>query len=168
VGSETAAAAGGNLITLPASSNRIYTHNLTYSIHAMTATAPKAEPPFPRYVYKILSEEPPDPLPHNLPLTPLDKQDGFIHLSAGWRVPETASLYFGSYTTIWLLRVDTAVARGEKARFKWGDPGCVHMYGAAHDETRWARMGEGVVVAVRKIARDGDEEWCKVVVEMED
>ncbi|KAI9465408.1 hypothetical protein BJY52DRAFT_1113508 [Lactarius psammicola] len=96
---------------------------------------------FPRYVYKILSEEPPDPLPHTLSLTPLDRQDGFIHLSSGWRVPQTAGLYFGPITTIWLLRVDTDVARAENARFKWGDPGCVHMY--ADEETKWARMGDG-------------------------
>jgi Protein of unknown function (DUF952) len=133
----------------------------------MTTTTTEVEPPFPRYVYKILSEEPPDPLPHNLALTPLDKQDGFIHLSAGWRVSQTASLYFGSYKAIWLLRVDTDVARGEGARFKWGDPGCVHMYGPSYDETRWARMGDGVVVAVRRFARDGDEGWSRVL-EMED
>lgn len=117
--------------------------------------------PFPRYVYKILSEEPPKPLPHTLPLTPLDRQDGFIHLSAGWRVPQTTALFFGSYTTIWLLRLDTEVACGEQARFEWGDPGCVHMY--AHDETRWARMGDGIVVSVRKFDRGPDDEWANVL-----
>jgi uncharacterized protein (DUF952 family) len=48
---------------------------------------------FPRYVYKILGEEPPNPLPHTL-------QDGFIHLSSGWKVPQTAGLYFSPFTTI--------------------------------------------------------------------
>jgi Protein of unknown function (DUF952) len=130
----------------------------------MTAiTTENVEPPIPRYVYKILSEEPPEPLPYTLPLTPLDKQDGFIHLSAEWRVGETASLYFGSYTTIWLLRVDTEVARGEKARFKWGEAGCVHMYGASHDEREWARMGEGVVDGVLRVARGKNEEWPRAV-----
>jgi hypothetical protein len=108
---------------------------------------------FPSYVYKILSEEPPNPLPHTLPLAPLDKQDGFIHLSAGWRVPLTAAEFFGSYTTLWVLRVDTNVARGEEARFKWGDTsGCVHMY--AREAGTWARMGEGVVVAARKFEKE--------------
>ncbi|KAH9179327.1 hypothetical protein EDB89DRAFT_1926599 [Lactarius sanguifluus] len=116
---------------------------------------------FPRYVYKILSEEPPNPLPHTLSLTPLDRQDGFIHLSSDWRVPQTAGLYFGAFTTIWLLRVDTDVAQAEKAWFKWGDPGCVHMY--AEDKTKWARMGEGVVVAVRKVSRGLEEEWGQVL-----
>jgi uncharacterized protein (DUF952 family) len=124
----------------------------------MTATN---DLPFPRYVYKILSEEPPNPLPHTLPLTPLDRQDGFIHLSAGWRVPQTTALFFGSYTTIWLLRVDTEVAREEEARFEWGDPGCVHMY--AHGETRWARMGDGIVVSVRKFDKGPGDEWENVL-----
>jgi uncharacterized protein (DUF952 family) len=127
----------------------------TFSSQAMTDLA------FPRYVYKIFSEEPPNPLPHTLPLTPLDAHDGFIHLSAGWRVPETTALYFGSYTTVWLLRVDTEVARGEKARLEWGDPGCVHMY--AEDETRWARMGDGIVVGVRKFDKGPDEVWENVM-----
>jgi|SRR5712672_2083942 len=120
-------------------------------------TQPMTTISFPPYVYKILSEEPPNPLPHNLPLTPLDEQDGFIHLSAGWRVPQTSALYFDSYSTIWLLCVDTNVARVEKAQFKWGDPGCVHMY--AYEEKSWARMGDGVVVNVRKFEKEGDEGW---------
>ena len=121
----------------------------------MTDAVPGIEHTFPRYVYKILSEEPPNPLPHTLPLTPLDKQDGFIHLSSGWRVPETAGMYFSAFTTIWLLRVDTDVARAEQARFKWGEPGCVHMYG--QDETKWARMGEGVVVTVKEFTKSAGE-----------
>jgi uncharacterized protein (DUF952 family) len=115
---------------------------------------------FPPYVYKILSEEPPNPLPHTLPLTPLDKQDGFIHLSAGWRVPLTATEFFGSYTTLWVLRVDTNVARAEEAQFKWGDTsGCVHMY--AREEGTWARMGEGVVIGVRKYEKEDGGSWEK-------
>ncbi|KAI0260203.1 hypothetical protein BC834DRAFT_901633 [Gloeopeniophorella convolvens] len=119
------------------------------------------EPPFPRYVYKILSEAPPSPLPHDLPLTPLDKQDGFIHLSTGWRAPQTAAMFFDGDTTIWLLRLDTEAARAEQARFKWGDPGCVHMY--AEGEARWARMGDGVVVAVREFGKKEGEDWESVL-----
>jgi uncharacterized protein (DUF952 family) len=109
---------------------------------------------FPPYVYKILSEEPPNPLPHTLPLTLLDKQDGFIHLSAGWRAPLTAAEFFGAYQTLWLVRVDTQAARAEDVQFKWGDTsGCVHMY--AHEEG----MGHGVVVAVRKFEKERGESW---------
>lgn len=113
---------------------------------------------FPPYVYKILSEEPPNPLPHTLPLTPLDRQDGFIHLSAGWRAPLTAAEFFGSSKTLWLLRVDTQAARAEGAGFKWGDTsGCVHMYG--REEGTWARMGAGVVVAVSRFEKETGESW---------
>jgi len=127
-----------------------------------TMSAAAGEHSLPSYVYKILSEEPPNPLPHALPLTPLDKQDGFIHLSAGWRVPQTAAQFFGSYRTIWLLRVDTNAALAEEAQFRWGeDAGCMHMY--ARDEGRWARLGAGVVVAVGKFEKEIGEEWEKVV-----
>jgi hypothetical protein len=126
----------------------------------MSASHTTTTTPFPSYVYKILSEEPPNPLPHTLPLTPLDKQDGFIHLSTGWRVPLTAAEFFGSYTTLWVLRVDTNVARGEEAEFKWGDTsGCVHMY--AREAGTWARMGEGVVVAARKFEKERGDGWEK-------
>ena len=140
--------------SLPSSEPRSIRAGLATTAQAMTTTT---DLPFPRYVYKILSEEPPNPLPHSLPLTALDAQDGFIHLSAGWRVPETTALYFGTNTTIWLLRVDTEVARGEQARLEWGDPGCVHMY--ADGETRWARTGDGIVVGVGKFEKEPGEEW---------
>ena len=127
-----------------------------------TTTTAGVDPPFPPYVYKILSEEPPDPLPHTLPLTPLDKQDGFIHLSIGKRVPLTAALYFASYTTLWVLRVDTKVARAEEAELKWGETeGCVHMY--ARESVKWARLGQGVVVAVGKFEKGLGDEWEKAL-----
>ena len=109
---------------------------------------------FPPYVYKILSEEPPNPLPHTLPLTPLDKRDGFIHLSAGWRAPLTAAEFFSSYETLWLLRVDTQAARAENAEFKWGDTsGCVHMYACGEG------MRGGAVVAVQRFEKETGESW---------
>ena len=125
-------------------------------------TTAGVDPTFPPYVYKILSEEPPDPLPHTLPLTPLDKQDGFIHLSIGKRIPLTAAQFFASYTTLWVLRVDTKVAQAEEAQLKWGEiEGCVHMY--ARDSGKWARMGQGVIVAVRKFDKDLGDEWEKAL-----
>lgn len=35
----------------------------------------------PKYIYKIASSAPPDPIPTVYPLSELDKKDGFIHLS---------------------------------------------------------------------------------------
>ena len=54
----------------------------------------KAPGPIPRYVYKILASAPPSPIPNDMPLSDLDRTDGFIHLSTGWRVPITAGMYF--------------------------------------------------------------------------
>lgn len=51
-------------------------------------TAP-ADPP--RYVYKIVDTEPPFPIPDVFPPSELDKQDGFIHLSAPWQVSQATS-----------------------------------------------------------------------------
>jgi hypothetical protein len=121
-----------------------------------------AQDSFPPYVYKILSEEPPNPLPHDFPLSPLDKQDGFIHLSAGWRIPQTAAEFFGTFTTLWVLRLDTSIAQAEEAEFKWADiSGCVHMYG--REEGKWARMGDGVVVGARKFEKEVGDAWTKAL-----
>lgn len=41
----------------------------------------------PRYIYKILDEAPPSPLPATLPpLSDLDQKDGFVHLSTARQV----------------------------------------------------------------------------------
>lgn len=47
-----------------------------------------AESP-PKYVYKIVPNAPPEPIPQEFPLSDLDKQDGFIHLSTGQQVRHT-------------------------------------------------------------------------------
>jgi uncharacterized protein (DUF952 family) len=41
--------------------------------------------PLPEYVYKIIPSAPPDPIPSSYPLSDLDKQDGFVHLSTSWQ-----------------------------------------------------------------------------------
>ena len=65
------------------------------------------EYPLPAYVHKILSTAPPSPIPAALPLSDLDRKDGFIHLSNASQIPVTASLYFTANTELWLLKVDT-------------------------------------------------------------
>ncbi|KAI0040296.1 hypothetical protein FA95DRAFT_1503068 [Auriscalpium vulgare] len=112
-------------------------------------------PPFPPRVYKILSGPPISPLPHTLPSTTLDAHDGFIHLSTAWRTPQTASMYFSSDTALWLLRIDVQTAQAESAEFKWGDPGCVHLYNG--------RLGEGVVVSSKEVNRADGETWEDVL-----
>lgn len=42
----------------------------------------------PKYIYKIVPEAPPEPLPAVYPLSSLDAADGFIHLSEASQVRE--------------------------------------------------------------------------------
>lgn len=44
-----------------------------------------APSPLPDFVYKITPTAPPDPIPEQYPLSELDRQDGFVHLSASWQ-----------------------------------------------------------------------------------
>ena len=40
----------------------------------------------PKYVYKIIPTAPPEPLPAEYPLSELDQNDGFVHLSTAEQV----------------------------------------------------------------------------------
>ncbi|TKW52565.1 hypothetical protein CTA1_6819 [Colletotrichum tanaceti] len=44
----------------------------------------------PQYLYKIVPEAPPSPLPAEYPLSDLDRNDGFIHLSTAEQLPYAA------------------------------------------------------------------------------
>jgi hypothetical protein len=48
------------------------------------ATLPPPSP-LPEFVYKITRTAPPDPIPEQYPLSDLDRQDGFVHLSVSWQ-----------------------------------------------------------------------------------
>lgn len=45
-----------------------------------------APTPLPTHVYKILDAKPEDPLPAALPVSELDRKDGFVHLSTAAQV----------------------------------------------------------------------------------
>lgn len=64
-----------------------------------------APSPLPTYLYKILPTAPPSPLPTRLPLSDLDRKDGFIHLSTAEQVPGTAAKYFSEFDHLWLLKL---------------------------------------------------------------
>lgn len=125
-----------------------------------TAKAPGPDP-IPRYVYKILGSTPPSIIPKDMPLSDLDRADGFIHLSTGWRVPITAGMYFQDARSLGLLRLDADAVRAENARLEWADPGCVHMF--AQEEGKWARMGAGIVVDAKEVFREEDKTWEEVL-----
>ena len=47
----------------------------------------------PQFLYKILPGPPPDPIPAEFPLSDLDKNDGFVHLSKASQVNISTRIY---------------------------------------------------------------------------
>ncbi|CZR60157.1 uncharacterized protein PAC_10053 [Phialocephala subalpina] len=135
--------------------------------------------PLPRYIYKILpsSPEPPSPLPANLPLSALDRRDGFLHFSTSAQILGTLQNFFSSETRIFILRVPF---EGVKKFVEWEDAkgkgpdekgGCwdvegrkglfPHVYGNGVDgEEAGLRLGKGEVDEVGRWERGG-ERWGK-------
>ena len=153
-----------------------------------TSSTTSSEPtlttyPLPAYIYKILPSAPPSPLPPVLPLSALDAQDGFIHLSTASQTPLTASLFFTAARTLWLLKIDTRRTLEAGGVYRWveGMPGCPHLYAAGTDaagyvavqpqgqgegeasqETRarkWADLGSANVVGARAVERAEGQTW---------
>ena len=131
----------------------------------MTGTT--TEYPLPTYVYKILPSAPPSPLPAVLPLSDLDRKDGFIHLSNASHIPITASLFFASSTELSLLKLDTRKTLEAGGTYRWvvGTPGCPHLY--APKEGEWVELGSGNVVGVATVTRRDGQEWKEAFKEFE-
>ncbi|KAF2714364.1 hypothetical protein K504DRAFT_1964 [Pleomassaria siparia CBS 279.74] len=124
-----------------------------------------APSPLPTYLYKILDVAPPSPLPERLPLSDLDKADGFLHLSTSTQVPGTADAYFSSYTELWLLKIEYKVlangidGNGEKkedAKVQWDEVGrgtFAHYYAAD--------LGSGNVKESVKVVKKEGGTWVE-------
>ncbi len=120
-----------------------------------------APSPLPAYLYKILPEAPPSPLPARLPLSDLDRNDGFIHLSTSTQVPGTADRFFANDTVLWLFKIkyevlaagtdgDGTVKQEGKAELKWDEAGSgcfAHFYGGD--------LGNGNILEVMKVEKNG-------------
>lgn len=120
-----------------------------------------APSPLPTYLYKILPSAPPSPLPARLPLSDLDRNDGYIHLSTSEQVPGTADKFFGNVSELWLLKIkydvlaagtdgDGEVKQQDKAEIKWEEVGrgCfAHFYGGD--------LGKGNVIEAVKADKKG-------------
>ncbi|OKL63657.1 hypothetical protein UA08_00078 [Talaromyces atroroseus] len=61
----------------------------------------------PKYVYKIVPSSAPIPesLPARLPISDLDQQSGFIHLSTALQVPNTLKFFFKDEPCVYMLRI---------------------------------------------------------------
>ena len=120
-----------------------------------------APSPLPTYLYKILPSAPPSSLPDRLPLSDLDRKDGFIHLSTSEQVPGTADRFFGDFTELWLLKIKYSVLEAgtdgagkvnadNKAKIQWDEVGhgaFAHFYGGD--------LGNGNVQAAVKVEKKG-------------
>lgn len=126
-----------------------------------------APSPLPTYLYKILPSAPPSPLPARLPLSDLDRNDGFIHLSTSEQVPGTADTWFNSFEELWLLKIRyETLAKGidgdgevkSGAKLQWDEAGrgvFAHYYEAD--------LGSGNVVEAFKVEKG--EGWMGLKLE---
>jgi uncharacterized protein (DUF952 family) len=110
----------------------------------------------PRYLYKILDQKPPHPLPTTLPTTQLDAHDGFIHLSTAAQTTTTADLFFASQPTLWILQLRAADLDGETRYPPELGGGCAHVYGSARG------LGAGNVEEVIEVDKGDKDKWADV------
>ncbi|KAL2179304.1 uncharacterized protein P884DRAFT_195495 [Thermothelomyces heterothallicus CBS 202.75] len=119
------------------------------------APVPPPPDPLPEFVYKITPTAPPDPIPEQYPLSDLDRQDGFVHLSASWQIPITADLFFKDFTSFYILKL--RLANFDQSSVKWdevdGTNGCPHLYG---------NFGAKDVVAAKEFRRAEGQSWKDV------
>ncbi|KAG6009046.1 hypothetical protein E4U21_003377 [Claviceps maximensis] len=102
----------------------------------------------PQFVYKIVPSAQPSVLPEHLPLSPLDQQDGFIHLSTGQQVPLTCDAFFGTTSTLWLLKLELLGRVADLTKWEGGFP---HLYGP---------LGRDDVLAVERFERGESQTWA--------
>ena len=108
--------------------------------------------PLPKYVYKILPEAPPDPLPATLPLSALDAQDGFIHLSTAEQTPATADRFFSTSEKLWVLKIPLKQIESN-VRWEESKSGCfAHLYGAD--------LGRTEVESTKAFTRGHGNKWA--------
>lgn len=64
----------------------------------------------PRYIYKIIPSTAPvrEPLPERLPVSDLDQNSGFIHLSMAQQIPNTLKLFFPEEPLVYVMRIEYA------------------------------------------------------------
>lgn len=111
--------------------------------------------PLPKYVYKILPEAPPNPLPASLPLSVMDAQDGFIHLSTAAQTSATAGRFFSASEKLWVLKIPL---KQIESNVKWeeGKSGCFpHLYEAD--------LGQMEVENTKAFMRGEGDDWTVIL-----
>jgi uncharacterized protein (DUF952 family) len=74
-----------------------------------------------KYVYKLVPSSAPIPesLPDRLPVSDLDLQSGFIHLSSARQVPNTLKFFFKDEPVVYVLRLEYAKVEDN---IRWESP----------------------------------------------
>lgn len=118
-----------------------------------------------QYIYKILPEAPPNPLPGALPPSELDRNSGFIHMSTSVQLLNTLTYFFGSSDVVGILRVPYEPI---SKKVRWESPDAKvcgprggegmfpHIYNGL-------KLGTGEVEAVGVWKREEDETWQQVI-----
>ena len=122
---------------------------MTSSIDQQTA--------LPTYIYKLIPNDsppplPPKPLPNALPVSTLDQNSGFIHLSTALQVLGTLVHFFTNDPRVYVLRIPYAKVQKD---IKWEDP---------KGEVCGDRPGEGRFPHLYNGLKLGSEEVDSVVV----
>ncbi|KIW04469.1 uncharacterized protein PV09_04729 [Verruconis gallopava] len=113
----------------------------------------------PEYVYKIVLDDPTPFLPTGLPVSELDKKDGFIHLSTAEQAPVTVRRFYGDATAIYLLQVVYAAVED---KIKWDETSSgtfPHIY----DQDLSKSLNAKNVRKVLECRRDEDATWDGIV-----
>ncbi|KAI9375012.1 hypothetical protein BJX61DRAFT_540284 [Aspergillus egyptiacus] len=61
----------------------------------------------PNYLYKLVPSTVPvhQPIPERLPVSEIDRQSGFVHLSTAFQVPNTLRYFFSHEPLVYVLRI---------------------------------------------------------------
>ena len=75
----------------------------------------------PLYLYKLIPSSTPvlEPIPDRLPVSGIDQESGFIHLSTAFQVPNTLKFFFKDEPMVYVLRI--RFTRIEQD-VRWEDP----------------------------------------------
>ncbi|KAJ5103854.1 hypothetical protein N7532_004383 [Penicillium argentinense] len=75
----------------------------------------------PLYIYKIVpsSAGVREPLPERLPVSELDQNSGFVHLSMAHQVPNTLKMFFKNEPLVYILRIQYATVMSD---IRWESP----------------------------------------------
>lgn len=94
-------------------------------------------------VFKLLTPDQMDTYQREraVPLAPVDAANGYVHLSTGAQVAETAAKHFADHQALWLLAVETD-ALGDALKWEPSRGGDLfpHYYGQlTSDKIVWSR-----------------------------